>query len=93
MQVGEIKESLRTIRFAVRTASRLQDQMGFSYTQDMNMVESNWGKITLWSLAHLGALVATALTQVFMVKRLFDDRSFRHRIMLAAGTGGGGGGS
>lgn len=81
MTVEEIKDSLQGIRSDVRTVSRIQDQMLYSYTQDMKMAQRNNEKVTLWSLAHLSVLVAIGIVQVLMVKSLFSDKSFKYKMV------------
>ena len=50
------------------------------HTQDMKMALKSGEKVTMWSVIHMGALVAIMVMQTFMVKHLFADKSLYHRL-------------
>ena len=46
----------------------------------MHMAEKNLEKIGTWSFIHVIFLVVIGVVQVFMVRSLFEDKSFIHRL-------------
>ena len=105
LQAQEVKDSLSRITMTLRTVSRDQLYLVYSYVQDMNMASRNNEKVTLWSVVHVSVLLAigivqvrrknfknnTTLSNVFtvqvcMVRNLFADRSFAHRLMAGFGV-------
>ena len=46
----------------------------------MKMAEHNGEKVTMWSLIHLSFLIAIGIIQVFMIKSLFSDKSFKYKM-------------
>ncbi len=64
LQAQEVKDSLSRITMTLRTVSRDQLYLVYSYVQDMNMASRNNEKVTLWSVVHVSVLLAIGIVQV-----------------------------
>ena len=75
MQVQEITGKLLRIRKEMVKARHLQDQIRVTDTRDRSLAEHNYERVNTFSLACLTIMLLAGLTQVFLLRSLFDDKS------------------
>jgi len=54
--------------------------LGSDSSRDIHHGLTNLANIDLWALLHLSVLLVVGVTQVLMVKQLFEDRSVIRRL-------------
>ena len=73
--VKDIKKSLQEIRQNLHKASLTQGFLMSTLTKDMFIMTSNFNRVNLWSAVYIMVLILTGLTQVFVIRKLFEDKS------------------
>lgn len=81
VKVDDVKTFLHNIRVSLGKIRHFQLMLGADYSSDTNQVRANMDKIDLWSVLHLAVLLVVGFTQIFMVKQLFEDRSFLYKLV------------
>jgi len=80
MTVEEIKTSLHKVRTAMGKTRHFQLMYGASMNQDSHQVANNNDKINVWSTIHLTIILLVGFVQVLMIRQLFEDKSFLHKL-------------
>jgi len=80
MKIEDIKESVHTTRVNLGKMRHFQFMHSADMSKDTHQVASNLDTINFWSVVHLAMLFVVGFTQVFMVKQLFEDRSFLYKL-------------
>ncbi|CAI9734279.1 emp24 domain-containing 1-like [Octopus vulgaris] len=74
--VGRVKENLER-------SHQVQTYLKMFEARDRNIQESNFERVNWWSGFQLFLMMSVALTQVFMIRSLFDDHSRLHKVFQA----------
>merc|ERR1711971_107588 len=61
-----------------------QFMKGGSMSKDTHQVESNLSRLNFWSLAHLLLMLIVGVSQVYMVRQLFDEKSMVQKMTARA---------
>lgn len=78
--IEDVQEGLHGIRSYIRDISHFQARLIASHSQDLHMAEKNRDTISMWSMIHVCFLIVIGFVQVVMVKSLFEDKAFIHRL-------------
>lgn len=81
MKVEDIKTAISTVRIKVGKMRHFQWMLGAFMSKDTNQVESTMDKINFWSVVHLTMMLLVGALQVFMVRQLFEDKSFLYKLI------------
>lgn len=81
MKVEDIKTAISTVRIKVGKMRHFQWMLGAFMSKDTNQVESTMEKINFWSVVHLTIMLLVGALQVFMVRQLFEDKSFLYKLI------------
>ena len=76
MKVKEIKEHIRKIRASVGSARSEQEMAYIHNTKDYHNVVNLQSRLTLWSSLHVALVILSGLIQVYIVRRLFQQKTY-----------------
>ena len=75
MQAQDINVKLLKIRKEMVKVRHLQDQIRVTDTRDRSLAEHNYERVNTFSLACLTLILLAGLTQVLLLRSLFDEKS------------------
>lgn len=81
MKVEDIKTAIQSVRVKIGKMRHFQWMLGAFMSKDTNQVESTMDKINFWSIVHLTIMIVVGALQVFMVRQLFEDKSFLYKFI------------
>jgi len=84
LKVDDIKTSIHAVRMKVGKMRHFQFMRGGSMSKDVHQAESNMGRLNFWSALHLLLMLVVGVSQVYMVRQLFDDKSVVHKMTARA---------
>ncbi|XP_042621575.1 transmembrane emp24 domain-containing protein 1-like [Cyprinus carpio] len=73
-KLDDIKESMETVHRRLERSRQMQTVLRAFEARDRNLLEDNLWRVSFWSCVSLLVMLSVALTQVYTVRRLFDDR-------------------
>ncbi|XP_059410995.1 transmembrane emp24 domain-containing protein 1b, partial [Carassius carassius] len=73
-KLEDIKESMETVHRRLERSRQMQTVLRAFEARDRNLQEDNLWRVSFWSCVNLLVMLSVALTQVYTVRRLFDDR-------------------
>ncbi|XP_046872841.1 transmembrane emp24 domain-containing protein 1b isoform X2 [Hypomesus transpacificus] len=73
-KLDDIRESLDSIHRRLERSRQMQTVLRAFEARDRNLLEDNLWRVSFWSCSSLLLLLAVAGTQVYTVRRLFDDK-------------------
>ncbi|KTF91621.1 hypothetical protein cypCar_00036694 [Cyprinus carpio] len=68
------QESMETVHRRLERSRQMQTVLRAFEARDRNLLEDNLWRVSFWSCVSLLVMLSVALTQVYTVRRLFDDR-------------------
>uniref|UniRef100_A0A672KQ44 Transmembrane p24 trafficking protein 1b n=1 Tax=Sinocyclocheilus grahami TaxID=75366 RepID=A0A672KQ44_SINGR len=74
MSVCLLQESMETVHRRLERSRQMQMVLRAFEARARNLLEDNLWRVSFWSCVNLLVLLSVALTQVYTVRRLFDDR-------------------
>jgi len=74
LSVKEIKHVLQELRQHVGKAQHYQSLMNSMKAKDFHHLTHSLSRVNMWSFVHVTVLIFTGLTQVYVVRSLFDDK-------------------
>lgn len=75
VQITEIEEKLKKIKEDVVKARHLQDLIRVTDLKDRSVAEHNFERVNYMSVIYLVVLIVAGVSQVVLLRSLFDDRS------------------
>jgi len=81
MKIEDVKTSVHDVRINVGKMRHFQFLRSTGMSKDTNQMESNLSRLNFWSLLHLGLMLLVGVSQVYMVRQLFEDKSSVHKLM------------
>jgi len=84
IKVEDIKTAIHDVRMKVGKMRHFQFMKGGSMSKDTHQVESNLSRLNFWSLAHLLLMLIVGVSQVYMVRQLFDEKSMVQKMTARA---------
>lgn len=79
-----MQESIESVHRHLERSRQMQTVLRAFEARDRNLLEDNQWRVSFWSCTSLVVMLTVAFTQVYTVRRLFDDkrkvRSWEHAI-------------
>uniref|UniRef100_A0A8C1ZY75 Transmembrane p24 trafficking protein 1b n=1 Tax=Cyprinus carpio TaxID=7962 RepID=A0A8C1ZY75_CYPCA len=73
-KLDSLQESMETVHRRLERSRQMQTVLRAFEARDRNLLEDNLWRVSFWSCVSLLVMLSVALTQVYTVRRLFDDR-------------------
>ncbi|XP_030635632.1 transmembrane emp24 domain-containing protein 1b [Chanos chanos] len=73
-KLEDIRESIESVHRRLERSRQMQAVLRAFEARDRNLLEDNLWKVSFWSCANLLVMVGVAFTQVYSLRRLFDDK-------------------
>lgn len=73
-KLEDIKESMDSVHRRLERSRQMQAALRAHESRDRHLLEDNLWRVSFWSSVSLVIMMAVALTQVYTVRRLFDDK-------------------
>merc|ERR1712001_94953 len=74
-EVESMSASLSLIRERMKMSRHLQEQIRAHEFRDRSIAEHNFERINFWSFVQVAIMIAAGLTQVMMIRSIFDEKS------------------
>lgn len=69
-----MQESIESMHRNLERSRQMQTVLRAFEARDRNLLEDNLWRVSFWSCTSLVVMLAVAVTQVYTVRRLFDDK-------------------
>ncbi|KAM4604421.1 transmembrane emp24 domain-containing protein 1b [Polymixia lowei] len=73
-KLEDIRESMDSVHRRLERSRQMQTVLRAFEARDRNLLEDNLWRVSFWSCASLLVMLCVALTQVYTVRRLFEDK-------------------
>ncbi|XP_008286748.1 transmembrane emp24 domain-containing protein 1b [Stegastes partitus] len=73
-KLEDIRESMDSLHRRLERSRQMQTVLRAFEARDRNLLEDNLWRVSFWSCASVLVMLCVALTQVYTVRRLFDDK-------------------
>ncbi len=79
-QVEDIKRMLKSIHSQMKDSIKFQEMIRVFEFRDRSVAERNYERVNFWSVIHIVAMLVAGITQVVLVRSLFDEKSTLHGL-------------
>ncbi|XP_041838170.1 transmembrane emp24 domain-containing protein 1b [Melanotaenia boesemani] len=73
-KLDDIRDSMDSLHRRLERSRQMQTVLRAFEARDRNLLEDNLWRVSFWSCASVLVMLCVALTQVYTVRRLFDDK-------------------
>ncbi|XP_029943428.1 transmembrane emp24 domain-containing protein 1b [Salarias fasciatus] len=73
-KLDDIRESMDSLHRRLERSRQMQTVLRAYEARDRNLLEDNLWRVSFWSCASVLVMLCVALTQVYTVRKLFDDK-------------------
>lgn len=73
-KLEDIRESMDSVHRHLEKSRQMQTVLRAFEARDRNLLEDNLWRVSFWSCTSLMVMLVVAFTQVYTVRRLFDDK-------------------
>ncbi|KPP72578.1 Transmembrane emp24 domain-containing protein 1-like [Scleropages formosus] len=73
-KLENIRESIESVHRRLERSRQMQTMLRAFEARDRNLLEDNLWRVSFWSCINMLVMLGVAFTQVYTVRRLFDDR-------------------
>uniref|UniRef100_A0A1A8EMP9 Transmembrane emp24 protein transport domain containing 1b n=1 Tax=Nothobranchius korthausae TaxID=1143690 RepID=A0A1A8EMP9_9TELE len=73
-KLEDIRESMESLHKRLERSRQMQTVLRAFEARDRNLLEDNLWRVSFWSCASVLVMLCVAFTQVYTVRRLFDDK-------------------
>ncbi|XP_075903948.1 transmembrane emp24 domain-containing protein 1b isoform X2 [Nelusetta ayraudi] len=73
-KLDDIRESMDALHKRLERSRQVQTVLKAFEARDRNLLEDNLWRVSFWSCASVMVMLCVALTQVYTVRKLFDDK-------------------
>ncbi|KAG7316154.1 hypothetical protein KOW79_021020 [Hemibagrus wyckioides] len=73
-KLEDIRESIESVHRHLERSRQMQTVLRAFEARDRNLLEDNQWRVSFWSCTSLVVMLTVAFTQVYTVRRLFDDK-------------------
>lgn len=73
-KLDDIRETMISVHQRLERSRQMQTVLRAFEARDRNLLESNLWRVSFWSCASMLVMMGVALTQVYTVRKLFDDK-------------------
>ena len=81
-EVEEMSTSLKFIKEKLKKTRHLQEQIRAHEFRDRSIAEHNFERVNFWSVIQLCIMIAAGLTQVLMIRSIFDEKSPIRKLFI-----------
>ena len=81
-EVEEMSSSLKFIKEKLKKTRHLQEQIRAHEFRDRSIAEHNFERVNFWSVIQLCIMIAAGLTQVLMIRSIFDEKSPIRKLFI-----------
>ncbi|XP_063795942.1 transmembrane emp24 domain-containing protein 5 [Pseudophryne corroboree] len=74
MKLEDILETINGVKGRLGKSLQIQTLLRAFEARDRKIQESNYERVTFWSIVNLAVMVVVSVMQVFMLKSLFEDK-------------------
>ncbi|XP_072275977.1 transmembrane emp24 domain-containing protein 5 [Pyxicephalus adspersus] len=74
MKLEDILESINSVKGRLGKSLQIQTLLKAFEARDRNIQESNFDRVTFWSLVNLSVMVVVSVIQVYLLRSLFEDK-------------------
>jgi len=85
MKVSEIKTVLQELRQHIGKAQHYNSLTNSMKLKDYNLLVNSLSRVNMWSVVHIVVLIFAGLSQVYVVRSLFDDKMNMVRKVFGSG--------
>jgi len=82
-EVEEMGASLKLIKERITKSKHLQEQIRAHEFRDRSIAERNFERINFWSMVHAIVMIVAGLSQVMMIRSIFDEKSPVRKILFS----------
>ena len=82
-EVEEMGASLKLIKERITKSKHLQEQIRAHEFRDRSIAERNFERINFWSLIQVIVMIVAGLSQVLMIRSIFDEKSPVRKILFS----------
>jgi len=82
-EVEEMGASLKLIKERITKSKHLQEQIRAHEFRDRSIAERNFERINFWSMVHAIVMIVAGLSQVLMIRSIFDEKSPVRKILFS----------
>ena len=75
--------SLKLIKERITKSKHLQEQIRAHEFRDRSIAERNFERINFWSMVHAIVMIVAGLSQVMMIRSIFDEKSPVRKILFS----------
>ena len=75
--------SLKLIKERITKSKHLQEQIRAHEFRDRSIAERNFERINFWSLIQVVVMIVAGLSQVLMIRSIFDEKSPVRKILFS----------
>ena len=75
--------SLKLIKERITKSKHLQEQIRAHEFRDRSIAERNFERINFWSLIQVIVMIVAGLSQVLMIRSIFDEKSPVRKILFS----------
>ncbi|XP_076004291.1 transmembrane emp24 domain-containing protein 1b [Genypterus blacodes] len=72
-KLEDIRESMESLHRRLERSRQMQTVLRTFEARDRNLLENNLWRVSFWSCASVLVMLCVALTQIYTVRKLFDD--------------------
>ncbi|GAB1605098.1 transmembrane emp24 domain-containing protein 1-like [Argonauta hians] len=80
VKLEDFKSIVTRVKENLERSHQVQNYLKMFEARDRNIQESNFERVNWWSGFQLFLMMSVALTQVIMIRSLFDDHSRLHKV-------------
>lgn len=80
MATGDLKEYMHSVRLKLGQVKHYQFMQGADMSRDTHNVMRTIEKLDTWALIHMSIMVIIGLTQIYMLRQLFEEKSFWYKF-------------
>ncbi|XP_008403581.1 transmembrane emp24 domain-containing protein 1b [Poecilia reticulata] len=73
-KLDDIRETMESLHKRLERSRQMQTVLRAFEARDRNLLEDNLWRVSFWSCASVLVMLCVALTQVYTVRKLFDDK-------------------
>ncbi|XP_037546097.1 transmembrane emp24 domain-containing protein 1b [Nematolebias whitei] len=73
-KLDDIRESMESLHKRLERSRQMQTVLRAFEARDRNLLEDNLWRVSFWSCASVLVMLCVAFTQVYTVRKLFDDK-------------------
>lgn len=74
MKLEDILETINSVKGRLTKSAQIQTLLKAFEARDRNLQESNFERVTFWSVFNLTVMVVVSALQVYMLRSLFEDK-------------------